>query len=165
MKSFDRVLRSVTEKMAGVAMVAIVACMVLVVSNVFNRGFGTGPIPGTYENVKLIAAVILSMGIAYLTFVRGHVAVGIIVDRLGPRAQAIFELFGSVISLVFGILITKGMFDYAMEKMTQGATTGELLTPLYPFNFLVTVALGLTCVVLIRDSVKAVIALKTGGEK
>ena len=83
--AFEKVLGFVAEKMAWIAMLAIVACMALVVTDVIRYQAIHKPIPGTHEVVELIASVILSMGIGYLTFVKGHVAVGLIVDRFRPR--------------------------------------------------------------------------------
>ena len=90
-KRFENVLRSITEKVAYAAMVALVGCTGLVVAHVVRRAFGLGLIPATNEVVTLLAGCILSLGIPYLTFVKGHVAVGILVDRLAPRKQAGFD--------------------------------------------------------------------------
>jgi TRAP-type C4-dicarboxylate transport system permease small subunit len=164
METFDKVLRFATEKMAIVAQVAIVVCVFFVVTDIILREVVGIPFPGVFEIVSLIAAVILSMGIGYLTFVGGHVAVGILVDRFRPRRQAIFDLANSVISLSFTILLTTAMVKFGIEKQIDGWTTGHLLIPKYPFIYLVAGALALTCLVLIRDTVRAVIMLKKGGQ-
>jgi TRAP-type C4-dicarboxylate transport system permease small subunit len=163
-KTFEKVLRSLTEKFALIAMGAMVACMVLVVSDVV-KGKVTGiPIPGTYETVELIAAVVMSMGISYLTFVRGHVWVGIIVDRFRPRTQAIFDIVNGVISLGITILLTRSMFLTASYSHRAGEMTQSLEIPLYPFIYVIAASLTVTCVVLIRDVVKAAITAKKRGE-
>jgi len=161
--TFEKVLRSVTEKMAFVSMVAIVACMVFVVSDIIRYHAIDKPIPGTHEVVELIAAVILSMGIAYLTFVRGHVAVGLIVDRFRPRVQAAFDVVTSAIALGFTIWLTAAMVKMAILNFRYGWVTGALGIPRYPFMYLISAALALTCVVLITHVVKAVIMVRTGG--
>lgn len=164
MKTFEKVLQSTTEKMARVAQVAIVACMGLVVVEVIKRAVVVGGIRGSSEIVELLAAVILSMGIGYLTFVKGHVAVGLIVDRFRPRVQAVFAIVISAISLGFTIWLTQAMANFSLSKLRDGLETGTLQIPLYPFCFVITVALALTCVVLIRDVLKAVIMLRRGGK-
>ena len=164
MKTFEKLLQSTTEKMAIVAQVAIVACMGLVVVDVIKRAVVVGGVLGTSEVVQLIAAVILSMGIGYLTFVKGHVAVGLIVDRFRPRVRAVFDLVTSAIALGFTIWLTQAMLGYSIGKLRDGAVSGVLNIPIYPFCFVITVALTLTCMVLIRDLLKAVIMLRRGGE-
>jgi TRAP-type C4-dicarboxylate transport system permease small subunit len=163
MNAFEKVLRFITEKMAWLAMFAIVACMALVVTDVIRYGAVGKPLPGAHEVVELIAAVILSMGIGYLTFVRGHVAVGILVDRFRPRVQAVFDLFTGVIALGFTIWLTEGVAEMAIRNFRYGWVTGVLEIPRAPFMFLIALSLALTCVVLIRDVIKAVVVIRKGG--
>jgi TRAP-type mannitol/chloroaromatic compound transport system permease small subunit len=162
-KTFEKVLGFVTEKMAWVAQWAMVGCVVLVVTDVTKRSAVGVPVPGVVEVVELIAAVILSMAIGYLTFVRGHVAVDVIVMRFRPQRQHIFDLVNSVISLFLAILLTYAIVKLGIVYQTSNWVTGSLWIPIYPFVYLVAAALALTCVVLIRDTVKAVIMLRTGG--
>jgi TRAP-type C4-dicarboxylate transport system permease small subunit len=162
--SFEKILQSVTEKMAMVAQGAIVACMVLVVVEAIKRAVVVGGIRGSSEIVEMLAAIILSMGIGYLTFVKGHVAVGLIVDRFRPRTQAVFDIVTSAISLGFTIWLTQAMANFGLSKLKDGLETGTLQVPLYPFCFVITFALALTCVVLIRDLLKAVIVLRRGSK-
>lgn len=164
MKTFEKVLGLVTEKMSYISMVTIVACMILVVSNIVKRRLGFMPIPGTFEVVELMAAVILSMGVGYLTFVKGHVAVGLIVDRFRPQRQAIFDLVNSVLSLGFTIWLTQAMVKYSMSSKLSGDVTGHLQIPIHPFALAVAAALALMCLVLIRDLVRAVIIIGKEGK-
>ena len=164
MNTFDKVLQFATEKMSWGAIVAIVACVGLVVADIIKRSIGFAMIPGVPETVELIASVILSMGIPYLTFVRGHVAVGILVDRFRPRNQAVFVLVTSVIALAFAIFLTWGLFELAMYNQRVGWVTGYLKIPRHPFIYLTAASMALTCVVLIRDLLKAAITLRKGGE-
>jgi TRAP-type C4-dicarboxylate transport system permease small subunit len=163
MKTFEKVLGFVTEKLAWVAQWAMVGCVAFVVIDIIKRSVVGVPVPGVVEVVELIAAVILSMGIGYLTFVRGHVAVDILVMRLRPRVQVIIDLVARTIALGITILLTYGMVKLGIVYQASHWVTGRLWIPIYPFVYLVAAALALTCVVLIRDIVKAVIMLRTGG--
>jgi TRAP-type transport system small permease protein len=163
MNAFDKVLRLITEKMAWVAMFAIVACMALVVTDVIRYQVVHEPLPGTHEVVELIAAVILSMGIGYLTFVRGHVSVGLLVDLFRPRVQAVFDLVTGVIALGFTIWLTQGVFEMAIRNFNYGWVTGVLEIPRHPFMFLIALSLALACVVLVRDLIQSVIVIRNGG--
>ncbi|MGQ9546915.1 MAG: TRAP transporter small permease [Dehalococcoidia bacterium] len=163
MNTFEKVLGFVTDKMAWVAQWAMVGCMAFVVTDIIKRSLGFGLIPGVPEVVELISAVILSMGISYLTFVRGHVAVDILTMRLRPRVQNVFELVTSVIALGITVLVAWGFFKFAMYNQSAGWVTGSLQIPRHPFCYLVAVSLALTCVVLIRDLLSAAIKVRTGG--
>ncbi len=161
MNAFEKVLGFVAEKMAWIAMLAIVVCMALVVTDVIRYQAVHKPLPGTHEVVELIASVILSMGIGYLTFVKGHVAVGILVDRFQPRVQAVFDLVTGVIALGFTIWLTQGMLEMGIRNF--GWVTGVLEIPRAPFIFLIAVSLALACMVLVRDVIKAVMVIRKGG--
>jgi len=163
MNAFEKVLGFVAEKMAWIAMFAIVACMGLVVTDVIRYQAVHKPIPGTHEVVELIAAVILSMGIGYLTFVKGHVAVGILVDRFRPRVQAVVDLVTSLIALGFTIWLTQGMVQMAMRNFRYGWVTGVLAIPRAPFMFLIALSMALACVVLVRDAIRAAMVIRKGG--
>jgi len=163
MNAFEKAVRFITEKMAWVAMFAILACVAIVVTDVIRYQAIREPLPGTHEVVELIASVILSMGIGYLTFVRGHVSVGILVDRLRPRVQAVFDLVTGVIALGFTIWLTAGVVEMALRNYRYGWVTGVLEIPRHPFMFLIAVSLALTCVVLVRDVIKSVMVIRKGG--
>ncbi|MBN1104146.1 MAG: TRAP transporter small permease [Deltaproteobacteria bacterium] len=163
MNAFEKAVQFITEKMAWVAMIAILACVAIVVTDVIRYQAIREPLPGTHEVVELIAAVILSMGIGYLTFVRGHVAVGILVDRCRPRVQAGFDLFNALVSLAFTIWLTAGVVEMALRNYQYGWVTGVLEISRHPFMFLIAVSLALTSVVLVRDAIKAVMMIRKGG--
>ena len=164
MNTFEKVLGFITGKMAYGGMVAILVCVGLVVSDIIKRSLGFGLITGTPELVALIAALILSLGIGYLTFVKGHVAVGILVDRFAPRKQVVFDVVTYAISLGITILVTWGMFELGLYCQRVGWNSGVLLIPLYPFIYVVAGSLALACVVLMKDLAKAVITIVKGGE-
>jgi len=162
--TFEKVLRFITEKVAYGGMIAILVCVGLVISNIVKRSLGFGLVTGTPELVELIAALILSLGIGYLTFVKGHVAVGILVDRFAPRKQSAFEVVTYAISLGVTILIAWGMFKLGLYYQRVGYYTGVLNIPFYPFFYVVAASLVLTCVVLVKDLAKSVITVVKGSE-
>ena len=164
MNKLEKVLGSVTEKVALGAMVAVVVCVGLVVAHVVRRALGLGLIPGTNETVTLLAALILSLGIPYLTFVKGHVAVGILVDRLALRKQAGFDVFTYAVSLGIAVALTWAMVALGIQNQKSGWHTGVLEVPLFYFDYVIAGSLGLTCVVLVKDLVKAVASVVRGSE-
>lgn len=164
MNKFEKVLGLFTEKVSYAGMVAVLLVVGLVISDIVKRSIGFGRIPGTPELVELVAALILSLGIGYLTFVKGHVAVGILVDRFAPRKQAFFDVLNYVISLAVTGLLTWGMFELGSFMQNSGWSSGVLEIPLSPFAYTVAGALVLTCVVLAKDLVKAVVIIVKGSE-
>lgn len=164
MNAFEKAVQFITEKMAWISMVAVVGCVALVMADVVRYTFTHKPIPGAHELVELIASVIMSTSIAYVTFVKGHVSVDILVDRFRPRTQAVFDLVNSIIALTFTAWLTVGVFIMAMRNLNYGWVTGVLQIPRAPFMFLIGTALGLTCLVLVMYAIRAVIELRKGDE-
>ncbi|MFX1555541.1 MAG: TRAP transporter small permease subunit [Promethearchaeota archaeon] len=164
MKRFEKMMRSITDKAAYGGMVAVVACVGLVVADIVKRSIGFGLIPGVIEVVEFISALILSLGIGYLTFVKGHVAVGILVDRFRPRTQAVFDIINYTISFVITGLLTWAMFTFARYTQRAGYITSVLTIPFHPFVYIVAGSLALTCVVLAKDLAKSVITVIKGRE-
>ena len=162
MNAFEKAVQFTTEKMAWVSMVAVVGCVALVMTDVIRYNLMHEPVPGTHELVELIASVIMSTSIAYVTFVKGHVSVDILVDRFRPRTQAFFDLVNSIIALTFTAWLTVGVFIMAMRNLSYGWVTGVLQIPRAPFMFLIGATLGLTCLVLVMYAIKAVIELRKG---
>ena len=164
MNKFEKLLGSVTGKVAYGAIVALVVCVGLVVANVVKRSLGLGLISGTNELVTLLAACILGLGIPYLTSVKGHVAVGILVDRLAPRKQAVFDVVTYAISIAIGILITWALVELGQYNQASGWHTGVLKVPFYYFVYMLAGSLALTCVVLIKDLARVVINVVKGSK-
>jgi hypothetical protein len=51
----------------------------------------------------------------------------------------------------------------ATRNLRYGWVTGVLEIPRAPFMYLIAVSLALTCVVLVRDLIKAVMVIRKGG--
>jgi TRAP-type C4-dicarboxylate transport system permease small subunit len=108
--------------------------------------------------------LILSLGIGYLTFVKGHVAVGILVDRFAFRKQAVFDIVTYAISFAITVLLTWSMFEFARYTQRAGYITQVLKISFHPFIYIVAGSLALTCVVLAKDLAKSVITVVKGSE-
>jgi len=89
--------------------------------------------------------------------------VGILLDNLRPRTQAVYDLVGGVVSLGFTIWLTVGVYELDIRNFRYGWVTGVLEIPRSPFMFLIALSLALTCVVLFRDLIQAVMAIRKGG--
>ncbi|MDD4358053.1 MAG: TRAP transporter small permease, partial [Smithellaceae bacterium] len=55
------------------ACVAVIAMMLLSVTDVVLRMFGK-PIPGTYEQVGFLGAIVVSFALAFTSMEKGHIA-------------------------------------------------------------------------------------------
>ncbi len=140
------------------AQLALVMVMVVIVSNILMRAWWK-PLPGSYELVEVLGAVILSMGAAYCAISRGHVTVSLFVDKLSKKKQAIVDIVTSLISFIFISAIGWGLLKYAKMTYNRGLETSTLSIPLYPVYFLVAAGLIMLALTAMLELIKSIATL------
>lgn len=163
MNLFERFVQALTWRTAQVAQIALVFAMLIIVANVILR-VPWKPVPGTVELVEMAGAVLLGMAVAYTAIMKGHIMVGVLVERFSPRVQGIVELVVSIVSLVFASLLAREILWYAVSMMERGYETGHLRLPIAPSIYLVAFGFIMLALVLLRDLIKAVIIVVKGSE-
>ncbi len=148
-------VKTLTTWTARVGQIALAAAMLIIVANIILREIWK-PLPGTVEVVEIMGALLLSLGVAYCALDKGHIAVGLLVDKLPEFKEAVVELVVSSISFFFSSLLAWEMASYATSMMQRGYTTGHLLIPLYPFIYVVAFGFLMLALVLLRDILEAI---------
>jgi TRAP-type C4-dicarboxylate transport system permease small subunit len=138
-----------------VACAAVVFMMVLSCADVALRLFGV-PIPGAYEMVGFLGALIVAFSLAYTSLHRGHVAVEVVFEKLPPRAQSIVSAVGDLISAALFGLISWQSLAYGIDLRQSGEVSLTLQMPLYPFVYSIAAGCGLLGLVLLVDFIRSV---------
>ncbi|MEW5954262.1 MAG: TRAP transporter small permease [Bacillota bacterium] len=144
----------VLDKLAGFCLVLLMA---LVVSNVVLRTVFKSPILGTYEYVSFLTAVVIGLALAYCAVQNGHIAIGLVADRLRCRTRAVVDTLVNAAALVFWGLTAWYIAGYAGAMTASGVVSPTTQTPFYPFVYLVAFGLLALCLVLLvrlAESVK-----------
>ncbi|MDO9574568.1 MAG: TRAP transporter small permease [Candidatus Contubernalis sp.] len=160
MESLEKLVRGLTWRTAQIAQVALAAVMFVIVANIILREFWR-PLPGTVEIVEILGAVLLALGVANCAVKKGHIAVGVLVDKLSPRKEALVESAVNFVALIFISLLAWETLYYAGQMMRRGYSTAHLLIPLHPFIYLVGFGFVMLAVVLLLESVKCLVAFST----
>ncbi len=163
MNTFDRFIRALTWRTSQIGQFALAFAMFIIVANVFLR-IPWNPVPGTVEIVELSGAVLYGMGIAYCAVMKGHIMVGVLVDRFSLRVQAIVDIFTTIIALYFTFMLSRELFVFAARMMSRGYTTTNLQLPVFPAIYLVAIGFVILALVLIRDLIKAAVIAIKGSE-
>ena len=163
MNTFDRFIRALTWRTSQVGQIALAFAMFIIVANVILR-IPWKPVPGTVELVELSGAVLYGMGIAYCAVLKGHIMVGVLVDRFPLRIQAIVDTIMTVIALFATFLLSRELFVFAGRMMTRGYTTTNLQLPVYPAIYLVALGFIILALVLLKDLLKAAIIVIKGSD-
>lgn len=156
MDCFERIVRSLSGGVSYIAQVALALMMFLVVGNVLMR-FIWRPIPGTFEIVCLLGAVVIFMAVAYCAAMKGHVAIGVLVERFSPRIQAVIDSITSLITLIVIGIVSWQMFAFATRMWQRGYATADLAIPYPPFIYGAALGLGALCLVLLVEFCKSLL--------
>ncbi len=157
-KQFEKLVHVMTLRTAQVAQFAMVFIMIVIVANVILR-IPWKPIGGTVELVEMAGAILLALGIAYTALMKGHITVGILVERFPPRLRALTDLLVNLIAMVFSFVLARELFLHALNMLSRGYETGHLKIPVAPSIFLVAFGFIMLTMVLLLNLVRAAAAL------
>jgi len=129
--------------------------MMLTTADVILRIFRC-PIPGTYETVGLLGAVVISFSLAYTSVERGHIAVEFLVQKLSKRAQIFISAINEFLCFLFFGLLTWQSISLAFDLKQSGEVSLTLQMPIYPYVFGIAVGCGLLFLVLFNNFIKSV---------
>mgnify|MGYP001499300957 CR=1 FL=1 len=154
MLKLERWVQNTTKGISYIAGASVLIMMLLTCADVVLRLFAH-PIPGTYELIGFLGALLISFSMAYTSVERSHIAVEIFVTRLPRRVQFAIEGFVSLISVVlFGIIAWQSQV-YAMDLKQSGEISLTLGIPVYPFVAGIAIGCGFLCLVLLFDVAKS----------
>ena len=119
------------------AVVTVAAMALLITASVVMRAV-SAPIGGDHELVELMMVAVVMLGLAYTHQERGHIAIGLVVDRLPAAWQAALDTLAAVLvaatCFVIGWANLRVAYDYATANPMS---TDFLSIPLYPFKVVV----------------------------
>jgi TRAP-type C4-dicarboxylate transport system permease small subunit len=154
MLKLERWIHSATKYISYIAGVAVMIMMLLTCADVVLRLFGH-PIPGTYELIGFLGAILISFSMAYTSIEKSHIAVEILVERLPRKVQSALEGIVSLISCVLFGIFTRQCQIYAMDLKQSGEISLTLGIPVYPVVAGIAIGCGLLCLILLLDAVKS----------
>jgi TRAP-type C4-dicarboxylate transport system permease small subunit len=154
MVRFERMVTVTSGWLNYAACLAVVVMMLLSCADVAMRLFGA-PIPGAYEMVGFLGAVIVSFALAHTSLQRGHVAVELIFEKLPPRAQCFVDAAGNLIgAALFGLMAWQSL-AYGTDLRQSGEVSLTLQMPVYPFVYGIALGSGILALVLLTDFIKS----------
>ena len=160
---FEKLIQSMTLRTAQAAQVAMVFIMVIIVANVILR-IPWKPLGGTVELVEMAGAILLALGVAYTAMLKGHIMVGILVERFPPHIRGLTDMVVNLIALVFSFILARELLFYPLSMLSRGYETGHLKIPVAPSIFLVAFGFIMLCMVLLLNLLKAAQSLVKGGK-
>ncbi|MDI6688483.1 MAG: TRAP transporter small permease [Desulfobacterales bacterium] len=153
---FEKLIILLANRFNWIAAGAIVAMMLLTSADVVLRLF-RHPVPGTYEMVGFLGAVVISFSLAYTSVERGHIAVEFLFQKLPKKVKFFINAINDFLCLfLFGLLTWQTML-MAFNLKQSGEVSMTLQLPIYPFVFGISIGCGLLSITLLKDFLKSVI--------
>jgi TRAP-type C4-dicarboxylate transport system permease small subunit len=136
--SLEHVLSPVMSSVGLIGSIVTALAMLLIVADVFGRRFFNQPITGTLEINEFMLVIITFCTIAFCQFIKGHVTIDILVERLSQKTQNIIDS-----------IISWQLYLHAFTILKQQTTSGTLQIPVYPFAFIAAIGCTLLCLVVL----------------
>lgn len=163
MKKFLSVFTKITDKicyyMSFLSMAMIVLMMFLMfVDVVLSLVFNTR-ILGAYEVTSLALLVVVFSSWAYTQSVHGHIHVVMFINMMPQKLR--FFCFGltSLVSVATMACASYAVWMGILERKAGGDSSANLLIPYWPFYVIEFLAFVLMTIILLRDAIKAVMAM------
>lgn len=142
-------LNFVTGKIASLLLFAM---MMLTFSDVAGR-FLVRPIHGTHELTYLGLAVMVFISLGFTQQAKGHISVGVLVDRLPARGQSVIDAISYIAMLIILSLMAWQTYEFALRKMNS--VTGDLKLPVSVFMFISVVGIIIFSLTVLLDLLKS----------
>lgn len=160
MTALTRVSTRMAAALSVVAGVALMATIVLLLTNVVFRLLGS-PLQGTYELVQLLAVVVLGLALAGAQVDRAHVAIDLAMKGRPLNVQLLAGAGVTVLSiLIFGLLAV-ALWRYGQNQLAVGSGTESLGIPLWPWVMALMLGVVALVLVLVSDLVRILVAART----
>lgn len=159
MKKFTQITDAICRYISYISMAALVFMMGYMFLDLLMRHIFNKPFTGGYEITSLVLSVLIFMSWSYTQTQHGHIHVTMLVGIM-PKIPR-FICFGvtSILSAVVMGIATYAAFIQMLTMKASNVSTGMLLIPHWPFLCIQGIALAMFTVILIRDAIKAVLAL------
>jgi TRAP-type C4-dicarboxylate transport system permease small subunit len=127
----------------AVAAIAVVGMMSVTALDVAMRFFSIS-LPGAYDVVSLLGAVVVAFALTYTSIQRGHIAVDFVYQKVPESYRPFFDIFNELAGCVFFALLAWQCFVYSAALKSAGEVSLTIQIPMYPF----VAGIGLNCVLL-----------------
>lgn len=152
--ALEKFSRIVNRALAFVAGLALAVMMLFSVSDMVLRGFGQ-TVAGSYEVIGWLSAAAMALALGSVQQQRGHVAMELLVTRLGPQLRAGVELLTSLLSLLLFVTAAWFLARYGRVLQETGSLSETLRAIVYPWVYLVAAGGAGLALALLIDFLRA----------
>ena len=160
----DRASFYVNEGLAWCAALMLAGMMLFSVADMVMRAVGY-TVAGSYEVIGWLSAAAMSMALGTVQRHRGHVAMELVVDKLGQRSRAIVDALMALMSLLLFVAVSFYVARYGRVLHETGSLSQTLKVIVFPWVYLVAAGCAGLMLALLVDFLRACGALLSAGEQ
>ena len=148
MKHFTGLIQGIAKILDKLAGICFFGVMLLIISNILLREIFNRPILGTYEIVGFLTAMGIGLALAHCALQDGHIAVGILMEKLSEKTQSLVAALIQGVSLIFWSGAVWYLIRFGQDMKVKGLVSPSAEIPVYPVIYLVAAGLLGLCLVL-----------------
>ena len=129
---FDRFNARIETGLNIIGVVFIMLLMILTATEIIGRYAFNRPIPGYVEDVELMMAAIVFLGIGYTQRVGAHIRMDMVINKFTGRTYHLVEALTIFLGLLAYGIICFSSFKGTIDAYQMGDVTEYLYTPTWP---------------------------------
>jgi len=157
---FNTIIQRIIKMLFYLSAVPLFTIVILTVIDIFARYVFRTSLFDTIEMTSLLLSVIISLGLAYVTYQREHVSVSLFVNMVSDRVKKILDSVTSFIAFTGFSLLTWKAMARALYSLKLGEFVGSREIPVYPAKFIFAFGCLLTTFVLMLIFIDSLLAGK-----
>jgi TRAP-type C4-dicarboxylate transport system permease small subunit len=150
----DQIIRKLAKILNIAAAGGILAMVVLIVGNILLRRFLKQPILGAYEYVGFLTVLIVGFSLAHCAVLKGHIAIGFVVEKLPVKVQSVFEIVTGILAAFFFGIVSWHLAGYGSRLLASGEVSPTTRTPFHPFVYMISVGMAVLSLVILMQLIK-----------
>ena len=154
----DRASAVLNEGLAWAAAAMLGAMMLFSVADMVMRGFGV-TVAGSYEVIGWLSAVAMALALGTVQRHKGHVAMELVVVKMGRRSRALTEALMALVSLALFAVVAFYVARYGRVLHETGSLSETLRIIVYPWVYVVGLGCAGLTLALLVDFLRSVVAL------
>lgn len=140
----------------GLAGASLLAMMLLGAIDIIGTKFFSRPVPGAYEATEALLVLTVFLALAHAQAFRQHIAVDLVVERLGPTARLALHVLAQALTLgVFAVIAWRGWVLGLRSLAIREYASGIIPFPVYPSKLALAVGATLMALQSLLDLVGA----------
>lgn len=156
----ERAAKTISRILIAIGAAILFLMMLLTALDVGMRYIFNRPIPGAFELVEYMMAIVIPFSIAYCAQERGHVSVELILARFPKKVQVAVECLMTFVAMIFSIIVAWQNFLYIGEVYDSHLTSSVLLIPAYPFVIPVVLGIATFALMLLLHLIEIISKVK-----